>query len=347
MNVPFCDLGRESRELERELTEAAARVIRSGRFLFGPELEAFEHEIAEWHGVKHAVGVASGTDGVELALRATHEGRASLGLRAEPVTLPAFCPPPCINAVEAAGEVGSLVDIDPVTRMGKFTTLAVHMFGMAQEAEWADVEDCAHSMGATVNGKLAGTMGACGAISFFPSKTLGAIGDGGVIITDSAPMAETLRRLRHYGVEETGDIHLRGQNSRLSEMQAAALRVKLPLVKGWIERRRQIAERYTAELRGKVAVPFESVGVRSVWHVYAVEHPERDRLKKALNDRGIGTQVHYARAIHQYGRWAHLGREGAFVHSERLAATVLSLPCYPYLTDEEQTAVIEAVKAAT
>ncbi len=342
MNVPFCDLGRESRELARELNEAAARVIASGRFLFGAELEAFEHEIAAWHGLKHAVGVASGTDGVELALRATRGGRTG------PVLLSAFAPPPCINAIEAAGEKIELCDADPVTRMAKGTDIAVHMFGMGMRAGWADVEDCAHSMGATVDGKMVGTFAKCAAVSFYPSKTMGAIGDGGVVMTDDDGIAETLRKLRHYGFnEDRTDIHLRGQNSRLSEMQAAMLRVKLPLVHGWIDRRREIAARYSAELAGKVALPVEPEGVRSVWHCYVVEHPERDRLQRDLNTRGVSTQVHYSKALHQYARWSSLAGDGGFPVSERLAATVLSLPCYPYLTEQEQDEVIQAVKDVT
>ncbi len=342
MNVPFADLGREARAFEHELTEAAERVIRSGHYLYGAELEAFEHEIAGWHGVKYAVGVACGTDAVELGLRAAWGPG--------PVWCPAFAPPPCVNAIEAAGCEPVLMDADPVTRMSMGGgRMFVHMFGLAGDpGPIGAVEDCAHSMGATIGGRLAGTMGACGAISFYPSKTLGALGDGGVVITNDAKVAATLRELRHYGFnEERTNIALRGQNSRLSEIQAAMLRVKLPHVHGWINRRREIAARYNAELSGRVRVPVEPEGSRGVFHVYVVEAEDRDRLASALNARGISTMRHYPKAIHQFRRWRHLGGPGAFPVAERLAATALSLPCYPFLSDAEQDAVIEAVKAET
>ena len=345
-SVPFVDLGRENRALRVELLEAADRVLRSGRLLFGAELEAFEHEIAAWHGVKFAVGVASGTDAVEIALRATSK-MASDDDRNDVVSVTAFTAVPTINAIEAAGCTPELVDPQAHTRNATFTALAVHLYGLPVAAEGADVEDVAHAMGARMCGRLTGTMGACGALSFYPSKIMGAVGDGGAIITDEPGIAERARKIRHYGFEESGDIAMRGQNSRLSELQAAFLRVKLPHVEGWIDRRREIAARYSAELAGRVTVPVERDDEVHVYHVYVIEHPERDRIKAALVERGIGTQIHYARAIHQHERWAHLGEPFKFEVAERLASTVLSLPCYPYLLDSEQDAVIAAVKDCT
>lgn len=343
MKIPFCDVGRENRALETQLTEAAQRVIRSGRVLYGPELEAFEQEIAAWHGVKHAVGVASGTDAIEVALRAT-------GCSGRFVATSAMTAVPTVNAIEAADADVILVDPEPETRTALTThrrEVRVHLYGLALPAVGVTVEDVAHAMGATVDGSMAGTMGQCGALSFYPTKIFGALGDGGAVITNDDEIAKRARRIRHYGVEEDGDIALRGQNSRLSEIQAAFLRVKLGCVNEWIRRRREIAARYSAELGARVKTPFEPPGCQSVYHVYVMEHPERDRIAKGLAERGIGTMVHYPRAIHEYDRWSLLGRDGAFPVAERLAREVLSLPCYPFLEEAEQDAVIAAVKELT
>jgi len=338
--VPYCDLAREHAALRDELHAAACRVLDSGRSLYGPELEAFEREIADWHGVRYAVGVASGTDAVEIALRATSAGDPSTGV-GDTATVTAMTAPATINAAEAAGTTPILVDIDPVTRNAPRCSLQVHLYGLAEDAAHADVEDVAHAMGATHNGRLAGTMGKCGALSMYPSKILGAAGDGGVIITNDAEIAEACRLIRHYGIDKgSGDIKGRGQNSRLSEMQAAILRVKLPHVKEWIARRREIAARYASELMGRW-------NSEHVYHVYVYEHPERDRIAAQLASKGIGVMSHYSRAVHQYTRWAHLGEPGQFPNAERLARECLSLPCYPFLTEAEQDAVIEAVKEAT
>ncbi len=342
MKVPYLDLARENIALLPELLEATERVMRSGRVLYGAELEAFEHEIAQWHGTAYAIGVASGTDAVEIALRAT-------GAKAEFVT--ALTAPATINAMEAADVRPILVDIDPITRNAVGCGLQVHLYGLAEDACGQDVvEDVAHSMGATINGMLAGTMGRCGAISFYPSKIMGTVGDGGVVITNDKEIADKCRLIRHYGIDETGNIATRGQNSRLCELQAAYLRVKLPHVRRWISRRQELARRYGEELHDHVkipAVPDDDVERSRVFHVYVVESDERDRIAAELKKQGIGTMQHYNLAIHQYARWSHLGEPGQFPHAEALARTCLSLPLYPYMRDEEQSAVIAAVKACT
>lgn len=340
MIVPFCDLTRESRALEAPLMEAAQRVIRSGRFLYGAELEAFEHELAAWHGVKYAVGVASGTDAVEIALRAGMGAPYRTGTTAMTAV-------PTINAIEAAGSQAMLFDPDPVTRNADRTWLRVHLYGLMTATDFTQVEDCAHAMGATKDGRVAGTNGHTGALSFYPTKLLGACGDGGALITNDKDIADRARSIRHYGTTEDGAVSMRGQNSRLSELQASFLRTKLPLVHGWINQRRALAARYNEELAGRVTLPTEPAGCRHVYHVFAVEHSERARIVAGLTERGIGVMRHYPLAIHQHERWKHLGEPGQFPVAEKLAATVFSLPLYPYLTGEEQTAVINAVKELT
>jgi aminotransferase EvaB len=252
--------------------------------------------------------------------------------------------------MEAAGTTPILVDIDPVTYNAPACSLQVHLYGLAEDAHAAHVEDCAHSMGARVNGKLAGTMGRCGALSFYPSKIMGACGDGGAIITNDKEIADACRMIRHYGIDKAnGDIKGRGQNSRLSELQAAYLRIKLGMVYNWIVRRQDIAARYDEELRGCVTVPVGQYAgtVEHVHHVYVIQYEERDRLRAALHARGIGSMVHYDRAIHQYTRWAEHGWRVALPNAERLAARCLSLPLYPFMRDDEVDAVIAAVKENT
>ena len=349
--IPFADIGRENRALEPELLEAATRVIRSGRVLYGEELEAFERELAEWHGVKHAIGVASGTDAVEVAIRACEWGVA-------PLRMTAMTAVPTICAAEAAhrravgrleGFPVELLDVDPVTRNAVGADVHVQLYGLATDATGALVEDIAHSMGARVNGRLAGTMAKCAAFSAYPSKILGALGDGGAVLTNDDGISDRARRIRHYGFEDgdPADIEMRGQNSRLSDMQAAFLRVKLKHVGEWIAHRQIIAARYNAELAGRVTTPAEPPGHVGVYHVYVIQHPERDRIAAGLKERGVGCMVHYGRALHQYRRWSHLAEPGSLPNAERLASEVLSLPMYPFLREDEQDAVIQAMRELT
>jgi len=342
MRVAFVDLARENSALRVPLEAAARRVIESGHLLYGPELEAFEHEIAEWHGVKYAVGVASGTDALEIALRAT--GRSGSTVATTAMTAPATA-----NAIEAAGCTIALLDPSATTRNATVRAdVAVHLYGLATECPFDAVEDCAHSMGATVDGKLAGTMGAVGAFSAYPTKIMGALGDGGWLVTNDAAIAERARAIRHYGFnEDRTDVATRGQNSRLCEMQAAFLRVKLSHVSGWNKRRQEIAARYTHELSGLVLTPYIPVGCSHVFHCYVIESEHRDLLRAKLAALGVGTLAHYPRALHQYDRWKGLGEPGQFPVAERLAATVLSLPCFPMMTDEEQDWVIRCIKEFT
>jgi dTDP-3-amino-3,4,6-trideoxy-alpha-D-glucose transaminase len=344
VRIPFLDLGRQTAALASELEAAFRRVAASGRYLFGPEVEAFEAELAAWLGARHVVAVASGTDALEIALRA-------LGVAAgEPVATTAFTAVATVNAIEAAGGAPVLVDIDATTRnaervaeAGCRLAVAVHLHGLPCRAG-ADVEDVAHALGARVGDRRAGTLGAIAALSFYPTKNLGALGDGGAIVTGDAELAARAPDIRHYGGLERGEVAARGQNSRLGELQAAFLRVKLPRVDGWNARRRAIAARYREALAGRVGLPAEAPGCQPAWHVFAIEHPERDRLARGLADAGVGTMVHYPRAIHEHARYRPLGEPGRFPVAERLARTILSLPCYPELRDDEIDEIVAAVR---
>jgi dTDP-4-amino-4,6-dideoxygalactose transaminase len=356
MKVPFADLARQNLPLRSALLDAFERVVDSGRYLMGPTVGTFENALAASLGLSHAVTTASGTDSCELAIRAVGWGPGST------VATPAFGAVPTIAAIEAAGATPVLVDVDPVTRGVSFETLAqartdgavvVHMFGQLCDVPDDAIEDCAHAQGAArmISNLplpvLAGQQGIAGAFSFFPTKCLGALGDGGAVVTDDPEIAARVRALRHYGGLLDGDVTMQGQNSRLSELGAALLSVKLARLDEYKVQRMMIAGRYRAELKGHITVPTERPWEAPSYHCFVVEHPERDRIKAALEARGIGTMIHYPKPIHFYRRWRHLGAPGDFPVSERLAATVLSLPCFPGFREDEQDAVIAAIKECT
>ena len=352
MRVPFVDLARQCAALRGELDAAFARVLTSGRVLFGPELAAFERELAAFLGARHVVGVANGTDAIEIALRASG---LRPGARVETSALTAV---PTINAIEAAGGVPMLRDVDPISRnvdawrpgdRGCEASVAVHLYGLpCRLPTWQGaIEDVAHALGASLRGLRLGRLARAAAVSFYPTKNLGALGDGGAVVTDDDGIAARARQIRHYGALEDGDVAFRGQNSRLGELQAAFLRCKLPYLDRWNDRRRAIATRYRSELGGRVTLPVEPDGCRAVYHVFVIEHAERDRLARDLAAAGVATMVHYPKAIHEHTAYRALGEPGQFPVAERLARTALSLPCFPELSEAEQDHVIRAVADAT
>jgi dTDP-4-amino-4,6-dideoxygalactose transaminase len=363
--VPFHDLRPQHEGLADDLRAAVHRVLGRGWFVLGPEVEAFEAAFAAYHGAPHAVGVANGTDAVELALRA-----AGVGPGDEVITV-AHTAVATVCAVERAGATPVLVDIDPHT----FTldvaaaraavtprtraVVPVHLYGhpadlagLTELARWAGlllVEDCAQAHGARYRGRPVGTYGDLAAFSFYPTKNLGACGDGGAVLTRDAALAERLRRLRHYGQTDRYHHAERGVNSRLDEVQAAVLGVKLAALDRHNDARRALADRYRCGLAG-VQVPGEypdGDAVRHVYHLYVVRHPRRDALRARLAERGVGTLVHYPVPVHRQPAYADLGyRPGSLPHTERAAREVVSLPLYPGLTAARQDQVIEAVRAS-
>lgn len=350
MIVPFVSLDRENSALLAPLTASFRRVLESGRYLMGTEVERFEDMIADWHGVPVAVGCSSGSDACEIAMRAAGWGE---GTR---VATPAFGAVPTISAIEAAGATPVLVDVDPITRGVSRDTLAavkhdgaivVHMFGVPCYVPPDAIEDCAHAQGARSDGRLVGTIGRAGALSFFPTKCLGNMGDGGAVVTSDTGLAARAIDIRHYGGLLSGDVMMRGQNSRISELSAALLSVKLKHLEGWNARRREIARRYNDELAGRLVTPTIPDGAEVTFHCYVVEHPKRDWFRAALQALGVQCMTHYLRAIHQYDRWKRLAEPGQFPVAEKLAATVLSLPVYPMLSEQEVEYVIKCVKEIT
>ena len=363
MRVPFLDLAREVGELRPALDGALARVLDSGRFVGGGEVERFERAFAGFCGASHAVGVASGTDAVSIALEA-------VGVRPgdEVITAANTCVP-TVAGIEGARAVPVLVDVDPDT----FTLAAdrlegalssrtraivpVHLYGqcadMAPLVDFARahglrvVEDAAHAHGAEYEGRRAGTLGDAAAFSFFPTKNLGALGDGGAVVTSDPDVGERARLLRSYGERERFRSLVRGRNSRLDAIQAALLAARLPYVESWNERRRELAEGYASALAGlDLVLPQEAEGRRHVWHLYVVRSSRRDELRRELAALGVETLVHYPRPVHRHPAYTDLARgDGLLEVSERLAGEIVSLPLSPHLAEAELEAVVEAVAA--
>jgi dTDP-4-amino-4,6-dideoxygalactose transaminase len=360
-NIPIGDLKRQYEAIKPELDAAAARVLASGWYILGAEVKAFEAAFAEFCGVGHAIGVGNGTEALYLALAALGVGPGHEVITVanaavyEPLTiLQTGARPVFVDVDERTYNMEpELLEaaITPRTR----AIMPVHLYGrmadmdaimdVARRHDLPVIEDAAQAHGAVLNGRVAGSIGACGAFSFYPSKNLGALGDGGALVTDDAELAAKLRRLREYGWKEryyTTDTG--GINSRLDEMQAALLHVKLGHLAQWNERRRAIARRYNELLAGTGLGLPDLLDARHVCHLYVVRAPERDRLQAGLRERGVGAAVHYPLPAHLQPVYAGLAAPGSLPVTERLANEVLSLPIYPELTDAEVEAVAAAVR---
>lgn len=359
--IPILDLTEQYRALKSDINAALEEVFTSGHFINGPNVRALETEIAAYTGCSHAVGLNSGTDALHLALRALDIGPGD-----EVITSPFTF----VATTEAIGIVGAtpvFVDIDAesynidpaaieaaVTARTK-AILPIHLYGdpapmhdimeIAQRHGLAVVEDCAQAIGATIDGKKVGSFGDVGCFSFFPSKNLGAFGDGGMATTNRTDLAERMRSLRAHGGRVKYHHEELGVNSRLDEVQAAILRVKLPHLNSWIERRRSNARAYSAALDSLVPVPVERDGIGHVFHQYTVRVPNRDDVQKQLSADGVQTMVYYPVPLHlqEVHRALGYGR-GAFPNAEEAAADVLSLPMFPELAREQLERVVRSLQ---
>jgi len=344
-----------------EINRAIQDVLNSGRYILGTEVQAFEHEFAEFIGARFGVGTASGTDALYLALRAT-----GIGPGDEVLTVP-HTAVATVAAIEMCGATPVLVDIDadtytmdPERLQAAFSArakavLPVHLYGhpadmapilaIARQHGLAVVEDCAQAHGATYGDKQVGSIGDISAFSFYPTKNLGAIGDGGLVATNDPGLAEKVKLLRQYGWQERYVSKVTGWNSRLDELQAAILRVKLRHLTEGNQRRRQLAEQYNFGLSHlPVAIPSNKSGIGHVYHQYVIRHENRKDLQAFLAARSIVTLVHYPVPIHlQPAYRGRLGDVGSFPVSERAALEVLSLPLYPELTESQINSVVQAI----
>ncbi|HEU4391720.1 MAG TPA: DegT/DnrJ/EryC1/StrS family aminotransferase [Blastocatellia bacterium] len=362
MQVPFGDLRRQYNSIRNEIDDAVRRVFERGWFVLGTEVESFEQQFAAYLGVRHVVGVGSGTEALHLALVGCGAGHGD-----EVVTAPNTCVPTA-SAISAAGAVPVFADVDPATfnldphELERAITartkavVPVHLYGQAadldpildicQRLSVPVIEDNAQGHGATYKGKRLGTIGAAGCFSFYPSKNLGAFGDGGAVATNDDNLAGRLRRLRNYG-EETRYYHSsKGFNSRLDEVQAAILAAKLPYLDAWNARRQQIASLYDREITNPlVTKPARANHGTHAYHLYVLRCERRDEFREHLTTCGVGTQVHYPVPIHLQEAYRELGHQkGAFPVAEECCAEVLSLPVYPELTDEECRYVARCVE---
>ncbi|MDE0887162.1 MAG: DegT/DnrJ/EryC1/StrS family aminotransferase [Myxococcota bacterium] len=365
MKIPLVDLAWQQREIADEVREGFDRLMESGQFVLGEEVEHFEVEYADFCGVEHCVGVANGTDALELGLRAL-----DIGLGDE-VILPTNTFVASALAVVRSGATPVLVDCDPsgsgmdtsevAARIGERTraVMAVDLFGelanqneiepLAEEAGIALVEDAAQAQGARRAGRAAGAFGALAGTSFYPGKNLGAYGDAGAVTTRSSELAGRLRRLRNYGSERKYEHPEIGFNSRLDALQAVVLRAKLRRLDSWNDARRRAAQYYDAML-GEVAgveLPPGRRDASHVWHIYAVRVSPRDRVLEELQAAGVGVGIHYPTPIHLLGGFAYLGhRAGEFPRAETAAATMISLPLFPGIQAAQQERVVELLAAA-
>ena len=365
MNVPLLDLQAQYRPLRDEILAAVTRVCDSQRFIMGPEIDALESELSRQIGVTHAIAVSSGTDAVLLALMALD---IKAGDEVVTTTYSFFA---TAAAVERVGARPVLVDIDPATfnidaaqAAAAITPrtkaiIPVHLFGLsadldpimdgANRAGIPVVEDAAQAIGSTYKSRPAGAIGALGCFSFFPSKNLGAFGDAGLLTTNDDRLAKRARLLRTHGMEPKYYHHLVGANFRMDAIQAAVLRVKAPHLGAWTEGRRANAARYrtlfaAAGLDGVVSLPVEPPDRRHIFNQFVIRTPERDALKRHLDERGVGNEIYYPVPFHLQPCFAHLGhRRGDFPHAERAAAESLAIPVYGELTHDQQEFVVSAV----
>ena len=363
MRVPFLELAPAYRELAQEIDRAVGQVHSRGWYVLGDEVAAFEREFAEYLGVAHCVGVGNGLEALRLVLRAWGIGPG------DEVIVPSNT---YIATALAASEAGAKVvfaepdpathNLDPERFEAAITArtravIPVHLYGLP--ADMAPIgaiaarhgikvlEDAAQAHGATYRGRKCGALGGAACFSFYPSKNLGAFGDAGAVATDDAALADKLRMLRNYGTRTKYRNEILGVNSRLDELQAAILRVKLRHLDAWNARRRAIAGRYQRALAGLegVLVPIEPKSARSAWHLFVIRSARRDALARALAERGVETSIHYPIPPFRQQAYAALAvPAGSLPVAEQLASEVLSLPLGPHLAADQAEAVIEALR---
>lgn len=362
--IPMIDLQAAHAELGDELERAALSVLRSGWYILGDHVERFEQEFSSWLGLPPAaaVGVGSGTDALHLALRACAVGAG------DEVIVPSHTAVATIAAVELAGARPVFVDIqpetytvDPVQVAAAITArtkavIPVHLYGQAADMEaileiagqagiWV-IEDCAQAHGARHKGSVTGTMGDLGCFSFYPTKNLAAAGDGGMVVSRHRQLAERVRFLRQYGWHTRYVSDLPGLNSRLDELQAALLQVKLGHLDGWNRRRQTLANLYDELLSGTgVVTPHVMHGNEHVYHLYVVRTQRRDALRSQLAACGIASAVHYPVPVHRQPAYRHLAPPpGALIETELAAVEILSLPLYPQMSTEQVEQVAACIR---
>ena len=368
MSVPMLDLQAQYRPIRDQILEVVTRVCDSQRFIMGPEIEGLERELATFLGVGHAVGVSSGTDALLLAMMA-------LGITAgDEVITSTYSFFATAGCVARLGATPVFVDIDPVTYNIDPAAIAaaitprtkaiipVHLYGqsadldpiveIAYRAGVPVIEDAAQAIGARYKGRVVGGDGRLGCFSFFPSKNLGAFGDGGLVTTNDDELVAVLRRMRVHGADRQYYHQVIGGNFRIDALQAAVLRVKLPHLPGWTDGRRRNAARYDAlfaeaGLGDRVTLPVAMPDRYHIFNQYVVRLQQRDAVKAHLESRGVGCAIYYPVPFHEQECFAYLGyRAGQFPHAERAARETLALPIYGELTEAQQRYVVQCIAEA-
>jgi dTDP-4-amino-4,6-dideoxygalactose transaminase len=363
--IPLLDLVAQYRSIQPEIDAAIRQVLDGGHFILGPNVAALEAEVATYLGVKHGVGVASGTDALVLALRALGIGPG------DEVIVPAYTFFATAEAVLLVGAKPIFVDVNPDTYCidvaqvaGRITNrtksiIPVHLYGhpadmgplmdLARSRNLKVVEDNAQAFGAACHGAKTGAIGDVGCISFFPSKNLGGFGDGGMVVTNDPAVAERVKMLRTHGWKKKYFPEEVGYNSRLDEIQAAILRVKLKYIDRWNDERRRLAARFNARLRELgIGIPYEAAGARHVYHLYVVRVNDRPQVEKALKEAGVSSAVYYPKPLHVLPPCIAPGADPASLPvSEKASLETLSLPLYPEMTAQQIEGVLAGVERAT
>jgi len=359
MQVPFLDLGRLHQSIREPLDAAYRRVMDSGWFIMGPELEAFEAEYARYCEVKHCIGVGNGLEALHLLLRAYGIGPGDEVIVPSNTFIATWLAVSKCGATPVPVEPSTVThNVDPALIDKAITSrtrviMPVHLYGQPADMDPINaiaarhglivIEDAAQAQGARYKGRRVCSLGHAAATSFYPGKNLGALGDGGAILTNDDAIADEVRQLRNYGSKVKYQHEVAGYNSRLDEMQAAFLRAKLNFLDPWNARRREVADQYSRLLTGSdVGLPSVPEYADPVWHLYVVRSKVRDALKAHLEQQGISTVIHYPTPPHRQGCYSKLGIGGLHV-SDMLANEVLSLPTSPMMTKEEVQYVVDSI----
>ncbi|MBN8656076.1 MAG: DegT/DnrJ/EryC1/StrS family aminotransferase [Anaerolineae bacterium] len=360
--ISLVDLTAQYHSIKKEIDAAVLSTLESGHFILGPQVVKFEESIASYLGVQHAIGLASGTDALVIALRALNIGAG------DEVIIPAYTFFATAGTVMSVGAKPVIVDVDPqsyqidVSKIESAITpktkaiIPVHLYGhpaemnpileIARKHGLKVIEDNAQGFGAEYLGKKTGSLGDIGCLSFFPTKNLGAYGDGGAVATNDTALAEQMRMLRAHGWKKKYYSEMVGYNSRLDAMQAAILQAKLPHLDGWNEKRRELSKRYDEHLAPLgIVTPVEREWAKHVYHLYVIRTSKRDTLQAFLKDKGIASEVYYPLPPHLSMPCKKFGyKEGDFPHAEKAAKETLALPLYPEMTLAQQDEVIAAVR---
>jgi dTDP-4-amino-4,6-dideoxygalactose transaminase len=361
MAVPLFDTNTPLAPLRERITAKVSQVIADGTFILGPEVRAFEQELASYLGVEHVIGVANGTDALTIAARAAGVGPG------DEVVLPSFTFYATAEAIASIGARPVFCDVDRDTRNVTVATVraaltpatkaivTVDLFGLPAPSDQLSeafglpvIEDAAQALGASLDGHRAGALGDVATFSFYPSKNLGAFGDGGAIATDDQAIAETARALRFHGSRDKQNFEFVGYNSRLDEIQAAILRILLPELDGWCDGRRAGAAAYEAAGLGElVSLTCPPAGAVPAWHLYSVTHPDADRLLTALNAAGVQARAYYRTPLHRQPAMAQYAGEGPQLPvTEELARTNIALPISPVLSEAQVAEVVGVLRTA-